>query len=209
LAEFVVTSAGFVEKYYRAYGGAPVFPSLRENIMRKVTYALLALALPHIALAQTAPSTPPPPPCAAPEYNEFDFWVGDWDVYPNGANQLVAHSKIEKLYSNCAVRENWMPLKGGTGGSLNSYDPATKSWHQTWIGSQPGHVEFAGGFTGGKMVLTGNWRNVNGPGQDALIRMTYSKNADGSVRQHGEQSTDHGLTWTNSFDFIYRKKALP
>jgi hypothetical protein len=58
-------------------------------------------------------------------------------------------------------------------------------------------------------VLTGNWRNVNGPGQDALIRMTYSENADGSVRQHGEQSTDHGLTWTNSFDFIYRKKALP
>lgn len=177
--------------------------------MRKITSALLALALPHVAQAQTGPSTRPPLPCATPEYNEFDFWVGDWDVYPNGANQLIAHSKIEKLYSNCAVRENWMPLKGGAGGSLNGYDPTTKSWRQTWIGSQPGHVEFSGGFTGGKMVLTGNWRNVNGPGQHALIRMTYSKDTDGSVRQLGEQSTDHGLTWSNSFDFIYRKKALP
>ena len=33
-------------------------------------------------------------------------------------------------------------------------------------------------------------QGVLGPGKDALIRMTYSKNADGSVRQHGEQSTD-------------------
>ncbi len=177
--------------------------------MAKTSLALLALVIPHIGQAQTTPTTPTPPPCTAPEFDQFDFWVGDWDVYPNGANQLVAHSKIEKLYSNCAVRENWMPLKGGAGGSLNGYDPASKTWHQTWIGSQPGRVEFTGGFTGGKMVLTGNWRNVNGPGQHALIRMSYSKNSDGSVRQHGEQSIDHGLTWTDSFDFIYRRKAVP
>jgi hypothetical protein len=182
---------------------------LREIIMGKTTFALLALALPYVAQAQTTTTTPPPPPCVAPEFDQFDFWVGDWDVYPNGANELVAHSKIEKLYNNCAVRENWMPLKGGAGGSLNGYDPASNIWHQTWIGSQPGRVEFTGGLTGGKMVLTGNWRNVNGPGQHALIRMSYSKNSDGSVRQHGEQSTDHGLTWTNSFDFIYRRKAVP
>jgi hypothetical protein len=56
------------------------------------------------------------------------------------------------------------------------------------------------------MVLTGMWANVNGPNQDALIRMIYSPQTDGSVRQHGEQSIDHGLTWTTSFDFIYRKR---
>ncbi len=170
---------------------------------------LVALSSTPAAFAQSAASPLPPPPCSAPEFNQFDFWVGEWDVYPNGANQLVANSKIEKLYSNCAVRENWMPLKGGPGGSLNSYEPTAKKWQQVWIGSQPGRVEFSGGFTNGKMVLTGNWANVNGPGKDALIRMTYSQNPDGSVRQHGEQSLDHGLTWTNSFDFIYRRKAVP
>lgn len=54
------------------------------------------------------------------------------------------------------------------------------------------------------MVLVGNWKGVNGPGKDAIIRMSYSKNADGSVRQLGEQSTDHGLSWQPNFDFTYR-----
>jgi hypothetical protein len=158
---------------------------------------------------QSAPAAPPPPPCAMPEFSQFDFWVGEWDVFPNGAAQQVAHSRIEKLYAGCAIRENWMPLNGAGGGSLNSYDPATKRWHQTWIGASPGHVDFDGGFTGGKMVLTGMWVGVNGPGQDALIRMSYTPQPDGSVRQHGEQSTDHGLTWSTNFDFIYRKRKEP
>lgn len=162
-----------------------------------------------ILILQSASVTSPPPPCATPEHGQFDFWVGEWDVFPNGADKLVAHSKIEKLYAGCAIRENWMPLKGAGGGSLNGYDPATKRWHQTWIGSQPGHVDFDGGFTGGKMVLTGMWAGVNGPGQDALVRMTYSPQPDGSIRQHGEQSVDHGLTWTTNFDFIYRKRKEP
>ncbi len=49
------------------------------------------------------------------------------------------------------------------------------------------------------MVITGKW---GGP----LVRMTYSKNADGSVRQIGEQSTDEGKNWSPSFDFTYRKR---
>lgn len=166
---------------------------------------LLALqATPNIA-----PTAPPPPPCMAPEFGQFDFWVGEWDVFPKGKDNQVAHSKIEKLYAGCAIRENWMPLKGPGGGSLNGYNPATKRWHQTWIGAAPGHVEFDGGFVGGKMVLTGMWAGVNGPGQDALIRMSYTLQPDGSVRQHGEQSTDHGLTWSTNFDFIYKKRKEP
>jgi hypothetical protein len=156
-----------------------------------------------------APAATPPPPCAAPEFRQFDFWVGEWDVFPNGKDNQVAHSKIEKLYAGCAIRENWMPLKGPGGGSLNGYNPSTKSWHQTWIGAAPGHVDFDGGFADGKMVLTGMWAGVNGPGQDALIRMIYSLQPDGSVRQHGEQSTDHGLTWSTNFDFIYKKRKEP
>jgi hypothetical protein len=59
------------------------------------------------------------------------------------------------------------------------------------------------------MVMTGIWAGINGPGQDALIRMSYTPQPDGSVRQHGEQSTDHGLTWSTNFDFIYRKRKEP
>jgi hypothetical protein len=157
-----------------------------------------------------ATAVPAPPPaeqgCTGEEFDAFDFWVGEWDVYPNGKDRLVAHSRIERLYGGCAVRENWMPLNGRGGGSLNSLDPETGRWHQTWVGSAPGRTEFTGGPADGKMVLTGYWQNVNGPGRHALVRMTYTPQSDGSVRQHGEASTDHGLTWQTSFDFIYRRR---
>jgi hypothetical protein len=160
-----------------------------------------------LAQAAAVPPTTPPPACTGPEHRQFDFWVGEWQVTQTGKRDVVATSLIEKLYGGCAVRENWMPIKGTVGGSLNNYVREDGRWHQTWVDSSNSRVEFSGGLTDGRMVLTGFWKGVNGPGKDALIRMTYSKNADGSVRQHGEQSTDHGLSWSTNFDFTYHPKA--
>jgi hypothetical protein len=33
--------------------------------------------------------------------------------------------------------------------------------------------------------------------------MTYTPEPNGAVRQKGEVSTDHGKTWSPSFDFLY------
>ena len=164
---------------------------------------MLAIAA-ALLVAQAAAATPPPPPCAGPAFAAFDFWVGEWDVYPNGNDKLVAHSRIEKLYGGCAIRENWMPLKGPGGGSLSEFEPTTDRWHQTWMGSAPGRVEFDGGVANGKMVLTGWWPKSGPKGEDGLTRMTYSRSEGNAVRQFGEFSADHGLTWQTSFDFIYR-----
>ena len=148
------------------------------------------------AHAQTTPAAAPAAPCAAPEYHQLDFWVGRWDVYPRGTDKLVAHSLIEKVYG-CGIRENWMPLNNQPGGSLSTYVPAEKRWEQFWIDSGGSRAIFTGGWNGSAMVITGKW---GGP----LVRMSYSKNADGSVRQFGEQSTDEGKSWQPSFDFTYR-----
>jgi hypothetical protein len=148
-----------------------------------VLYFLTALAA-----AQT-----PATPCSSPQYHQFDFWAGRWDVYAQG--KLVAHSLIEPVYG-CGIRENWMPLNNKPGGSLSIYVPAEKRWEQFWIDSSGARVIFTGGWNGSAMVITGRW----GP----LVRMTYSKNADGSVRQFGEQSADDGKNWSKSFDFTYR-----
>lgn len=168
---------------------------------------LASLLLAQAAAGQAA--APPTPTCTGTEYTALDFWVGDWDVYPSGRDNLVAHSKIEKLYSGCAIRENWMPLRGAGGGSLSGFDPVTRRWHQTWIGSAPGVVRFEGGAAEGKMVLTGWWPGSGPNGEDGLTRMTYSKIEDGAVRQFGEFSSDHGVTWRPSFDFIYRPHTPP
>ena len=167
---------------------------------------IAALVIMQAASAQAPAPQPAPPSCEGAEYDAFDFWVGEWDVFPNGSERQVAESRIERLYNGCAIRENWMPVSGGPGGSLNAYNPATRLWEQTWIGSSPGRVEFTGGPVEGGMVLNGYWPGSAGPGTNPLIRMTYTLNEDGSVRQHGEASTDHGKTWSNAFDFIYRPK---
>ncbi|MFL6605842.1 MAG: hypothetical protein ACJ8R9_31575 [Steroidobacteraceae bacterium] len=152
-----------------------------------------------------AASAPPAKHCASAEYRQFDFWVGSWDVYPTGGSQLVAHSLIEAVYNGCGVRENWMPLKTeNSGGSLNIYLPGEKLWRQTWIDSSGARVDFKGGWNGKAMVLEGYWQDFVAPGKGSLVRMTYSKAPDGSVRQLGEASQNNGRSWQPSFDFTYR-----
>lgn len=163
--------------------------------MQRLFLMSAAFLLAAPAQAQTPP--PAPPPCADPQHHQFDFWVGKWDVYPTGKDQLVAHSLIESVYGGCGVRENWMPLGKTGGGSLNIYLPAEKHWEQFWIDSGGTRALFIGGWNGKAMVIQGKW---GGP----LVRISYSKNADGSVRQSGEQSTDDGKTWAPSFDLTYR-----
>ncbi len=169
---------------------------------------MISGALASILLQAAAPAAPSPalPACDTPQHAEFDFWVGEWDVYPNGSTNKVAESKIERLYSGCAIRENWMPLTVGGGGSLSSLDPVSGRWHQTWIGSSPGRVDFVGGKVADGMVLTGYWHDIGGPGKHGLVRMTYTRNPNGWVQQFGEVSYDHGANWAPSFDFISKPR---
>jgi len=165
---------------------------------------LLSL-LAGLAAVQTAASPPPPPACTGPEHRQFDFWVGRWDVYPTGTDRLVAHSLIERLYNDCVIRENWMPLRGGGGSSLNAWRPAERIWRQIWTDSANNWVEFTGGMEGAAMVLTA--RGTGADGAPTLNRMSYTRGPDGSVRQAGTQSTDGGATWSAQYDFTYRPAA--
>jgi len=169
-----------------------------------LTFAMIALST--AASAQTPPAVPAG--CDTPESHQFDFWVGKWEVHPNGTDKIVAHSLIEKRYAGCAIRENWMPLGKeltGGGGSLSLYDPRRKQWRQTWVDSSGARADFDGSFAAGIMSITGVWPNFAGPGKDALVRMRYQRQPDGQVRQWGEASSDGGKSWQSSFDFLYRR----
>ena len=95
--------------------------------------ATLLLAASSAAQQPAQPPAPPPPACETPEHRQFDFWVGNWDVYPTGTDRLVAHSLIERRYNGCAIRENWMPLQGQGGGSFSAWRPEARGWRQTWV----------------------------------------------------------------------------
>jgi hypothetical protein len=170
-----------------------------RQLLRYVAVAALALAADHRAAAQ---APPPASVCSAPEFRQFDFWIGRWDVYRTDNDQLIAHSLIERLYGGCAVRENWMPIGGTGGGSLNSWRPGEQKWLQTWTDSGNNWNEYAGGMVGPQMVLTGTTTNVAGVGTP--VRMTYEAKPDGSVVQSGYQSADGGKNWSLTYQYAYR-----
>src|SRR5688572_19934824 len=71
-------------------------------------------------------------PCSGPQYKEFDFWLGDWDVR-SAAGQVLGRNRITKRHGGCVILEEWESAAGGSGSSFNVYDQPTKQWHQFWV----------------------------------------------------------------------------
>jgi hypothetical protein len=174
--------------------------------MVRVVAALLLLTT-----AAQAQTPPPAPTCDAPQYRAFDFWIGEWDAYVTGTENLAGRSTIASEDGGCVVTEYWRSQDGSgyTGRSINIYDRQTGHWEQHWVDSTGEATHFVGGpIEGGAMRITdpANQRTGINNGQPFQVRMTFTPNPDGSVRQHGETSGD-GATWTSRYDYTYRRHA--
>jgi hypothetical protein len=141
-------------------------------------------------------------PCRSrPEFRQFDFWIGEW-APQNTQGVTVGTSSIQLILGDCIIFENWN-TPASAGKSFNLFDTRDNKWHQTWVDARGTMTHYVGGLQDGNMVLVSE--SVAG-GKKTLNRMTYSKLAEGNVRQHGETSVDDGKTWTTTFDFIYVRK---
>ncbi len=140
-------------------------------------------------------------PCKySEEARQFDFWVGEWDVF-NPANQKAGTNSIELFANGCGVMENWTSSVGGTGKSINYYDASTKKWYQHWIGSGGGALRYEGAFSDDAMRFEGF--TIGQDGKKTLQKLTFFKLDENTVRQLSETSTDDGKTWTVAYDFKY------
>ena len=152
------------------------------------------------ALVVSAPAVAAP--CDTPPFREFDFWLGEWSVHtPDG--KLAGVNRITREYGGCVVHERYETPRGYTGESLNVYDATRKRWHQTWVDSAGTLLLLDGAFAGGSMVLEGS--SVGDDGKPVRHRITFTPNANGSVRQHWE-STDASGKWTTAFDGTYTRR---
>ena len=133
----------------------------------------------------------------------FDFWVGAWDVF-SPAGQLVGRNVVRSLHEGRVIEENWTSARGGTGMSMNFYDPERRKWRQVWVDKWGGIVEYEGSFRDGAMRMEG--RHVKPDGSHTLQRVSLTPGEDGSVRQLIEESSDGGKTWTTCFDGRYARR---
>jgi tetratricopeptide (TPR) repeat protein len=144
-------------------------------------------------------------PCGFdPEFRQFDFWIGEWDVFVSGS--LAGKSKIELILKDCVIVENWeSPGLGYAGKSYNVYNPGLKKWQQFWVDSSGGPVSYTGQLIDREMRFESEMYNADGT--KTLRKMTFYNLGPDKVRQYIQLSSDGGKTWTNGFDGEYRRKT--
>ncbi len=163
---------------------------------RIVAVALLLLVISASAAAQVAPR------CGAPDYRQFDFWLGEWTVH-TADGTVVGHNEIQAMAGGCGLLEQWRGVRGGEGMSLNAFDPVLDRWTQRWVGA--GAVLWLeGAVVDGAMVMTGPTPRPT-PQGEFLDRITWTPLEDGRVRQFWEVSPDGGATWQPYFDGYYSR----
>ncbi len=102
--------------------------------------------------------------CDAPEYHQFDFWLGTWDAY-TAQNKLNGTNILESKLGGCVVEENWTGANLGRGRSLNFFDASTKTWSQMWVssgGCPTGVILIEGTFADGYMTMRGRRQAPDG-----------------------------------------------
>lgn len=141
--------------------------------------------------------------CCTPAHGQFDFWLGDWEVF-NEKGKKIGENLIEKLEDNCIISENWEGSNGSSGKSFNYYDPSESTWNQLWISNSGNILKLKGKAQPDKMILKSE--PVKSEKGDYYNKITWSKNADGSVTQLWEVYDLQGNLLNEAFKGIYRIK---
>lgn len=161
--------------------------------MRKSIFTLLLVIASQLAIAQSGCN-------ANAHFNDFDFWVGEWEVTDNSTGNLAGSNSITKELNNCLVMENWAGASGSVAKSINYFNPLDNSWRQLWVA--PGYViDISGGLENEAMVLVGTIAYFNDTVYE--FRGSWRPASDGSVRHFFEQFDPENESWAPWFDGRY------
>ncbi|MEP3211315.1 MAG: hypothetical protein ABJN95_19170 [Maribacter sp.] len=140
--------------------------------------------------------------CCTEHHKAFDFWEGKWEV-TNSDGTIAGTNTIEKIQTGCILKENWTGSSGSTGTSLNFYNLQTTQWEQLWVDNSGRHLKLQGNRVGNKMILSSEeFTHTNG--KQYRNRITWTLNADGSVRQLWEILEQDNVV-NIAFDGLYKR----
>ena len=156
------------------------------------------------------------------KFSDFDFWLGEWQVYDAASGELRGFDDIEKGLEGCVVKQHWRQMDDNftqpglpwrlQGNSLTGIT-ADGEWRQIWTDNNGGNLLFTGGYDeDGVMTLVSERYNV--PGRDGeTIRMRnfwhWDPQPDGTIKNWGfAQSPDENAEKRRYFNIVYRKSAV-
>ena len=167
-----------------------------------LTVVLLSAAISVHSSRVSSADIPKPAACAAPEYHQFDFWIGDWDAFDiGGAATPSAHVRVDRILDGCVLREQYEDDGGMKGESFSVYDASRKVWHQSWVTNRGQLLVIEGRLQDGAIVLRGADRAADG--KERMVRGTWKPETEG-VRETAVRSIDGGKTWKPWFDILFK-----
>ena len=176
---------------------------MSKRLNRLAMACSLALGL-TLAGAPVSAQNPPPYDCNKSEgHRDFDFWLGKWEVTDKAGETVYGHNRIEKAEKGCLLMEHWTSASGGSGTSMNYFNPVTREWHQDWVDAGASVIKTKGGLEKNSMSMKGKIYYM-ASGQRADFRGKWTPLEDGRVRQFFEQKNEKG-EWFTWFDGYYRK----
>lgn len=138
-----------------------------------------------------------------PNYTHFDFWLGEWDVFVGDIK--VGKNSITKQEGGCSVLEQYSTARDYVGQSLNFYDPSDGLWKQFWSDNTQGLTKYIETERRpGYLQFISEPSSI--PASNGTLRMTFTLQEDGSVRQFIEQKQTPESEWQSAFDGRYVKR---
>lgn len=180
----------------------PAPPAPVSGMDRPALEAELTAARPLVRSRGVNPGRPPG--CTAPEHRQFDFWLGEWDVSPSGQTFVIAESLISLRAQGCILVEDWRPLGGAHGYSINMYDRVEGRWRQDYGDATGRRSPYSGVFEDGVMRLDDLGPKPPNAPEDFRRRMNFQSLDADTVRQWGEDYRDG--RWVTTWDLTYRRR---
>ncbi len=174
--------------------------------------ANLLLCFTIFALAQENEAGSPSSPCPNTKSNQFDFWVGEWELrWPGGqggtseGEQGRGVNVIRKILGGCVIKENFSVADSSfVGKSWSVFNTKIGKWQQTWVDNKGNYLLFTGEFEDGKMELRTEPFERNG--QTFISRMVFENIEENSLDWNWQRSADMGKTWQDLWNIHYVRK---
>lgn len=159
------------------------------------------------------------PGCNDQVHAQFDFWIGDWQVFDAESDELIGFDRIARIFDGCVVRQEWTQFndafrpEGGYGRLRGESLFSVMNdglWRQTWVDNSGFSVALSGGpgEAADEIILLSDavpYESPNGGYVSVYFRWHWRLLETGEVRSWGyTRVTDAGV-WEPSFNNLYRR----